>query len=201
MITNRRVRWNKEALEFFESADDESLVLDIIISYSCASQTGVGFEELVNSINSDGIRRKIKKVNITDTSYLYRHTVPEFLRYSDPNEPTDWFLKNKDSVSKLMVDYTMKSWTDGLRDVKFQQWIKQIRIDFAGDESGNNVEQEFRDAVLVAANEAVSKGIHIQVENLDFFSGFLRCLQHMRSLISACGRTIRSEIPSGLGIQ
>ncbi|GHU19946.1 hypothetical protein FACS189472_10470 [Alphaproteobacteria bacterium] len=156
MITNRRVRWNKEALEFFESADDESLVLDIIISYSCASQTDEGFEELVNSIES--IKRKIKKVNITDTSCLYRHSIPEFSQYSDSSKQTKWFLNNKDSVSKLMVDYTMKSWTDGLRDVKFQQWIKQIRIDFAGDESGNNVEQEFRDAVLVAANEAVSKG-------------------------------------------
>ncbi|GHT96183.1 hypothetical protein FACS1894122_14320 [Alphaproteobacteria bacterium] len=53
MSTSRCVRWSKEALDFFESADDNSVFLEVVVSYSCASQTGEGFEELVNSINSD----------------------------------------------------------------------------------------------------------------------------------------------------
>jgi hypothetical protein len=85
MPTERLVKWSKEAQEFFEKAEDNSLVLDLVISYTCASQTGEGFEELVNSINSPDIKRKVKKVIITDTSYLYRHDIPEFAKYVDPN--------------------------------------------------------------------------------------------------------------------
>jgi hypothetical protein len=70
MAINRLVRWSKESKEFFERAEDNSLVLDLVIFHSCASQTGEGFEELVNSINSADINKKIKKVIITDTSYL-----------------------------------------------------------------------------------------------------------------------------------
>jgi hypothetical protein len=70
MATERLVRWSKESQEFFEKAEDNSIVLDIMISHSCASQTGEGFEELVNTINSEHIKRKVKKIVITDTSYL-----------------------------------------------------------------------------------------------------------------------------------
>ncbi|MDR1243886.1 MAG: hypothetical protein LBJ79_01670, partial [Endomicrobium sp.] len=75
-MTNKLAKWNKEAEEFFEKAEDKSVVLDLVISYACASQTGEGFEELVNTINSESIKRKVKKVVITDTSYLYRHPIP-----------------------------------------------------------------------------------------------------------------------------
>jgi hypothetical protein len=80
MSTERLVKWSKESKEFFEKAEDNSIVLDIFISYSCASQTGEGFEELVNTINSESIKRKIKKVNIIDTlfqSFLYIQ-IPRF---------------------------------------------------------------------------------------------------------------------------
>jgi hypothetical protein len=40
MSTERLVKWSKESQEFFENAKDNSIVLDIFISYSCASQTG-----------------------------------------------------------------------------------------------------------------------------------------------------------------
>jgi hypothetical protein len=42
MPTERLVRWSKESKEFFEKAEDNSIVLDIFISYSCVSQTGGG---------------------------------------------------------------------------------------------------------------------------------------------------------------
>jgi hypothetical protein len=48
MSTNRLVKWNKEAKDFFEKAEDNSVVLDLVISYGVASQTSEGFEELVN---------------------------------------------------------------------------------------------------------------------------------------------------------
>jgi hypothetical protein len=81
MATERLVKWSKGSKEFFEKAEDKSVVLDLLISYACASQTGEGFEELVNTINSESIKRKVKKVVITDTSYLYRHTIPSFSGY------------------------------------------------------------------------------------------------------------------------
>ena len=85
MSTERLVKWSKEAKEFFEKAKNNSIVLDLVISFGCASQTGEGFEELVNTINSKEIKRKVKKVVITDTSYLYRHIIPYFSGYSDKN--------------------------------------------------------------------------------------------------------------------
>ena len=66
MNTNRCVKWSEKARKFFSSAYDKSIVLDIVISKACLSQTGEGFEELVNSLNSDEIKRKIKKVNILE---------------------------------------------------------------------------------------------------------------------------------------
>ncbi|MDR1087287.1 MAG: hypothetical protein LBL16_03500, partial [Endomicrobium sp.] len=70
MSTDRLVKWSKESQELFEEAKDDSIVLDLVISYACASQTGEGFEELVNTINREGIKRKVKEVIITDASYL-----------------------------------------------------------------------------------------------------------------------------------
>jgi hypothetical protein len=84
MSTDRLVKRSKESQEFFEEAKDDSIVLDLVISYTCASQTGEGFEELVNTINSESIKRKVKKVIITDTSYLYRHVISQFSGYCDP---------------------------------------------------------------------------------------------------------------------
>ena len=52
-----------------------------MVSQANESQTGEGFEELVNTINSEDIKRKVKKVVITGTSYLYRHTIPHFSGY------------------------------------------------------------------------------------------------------------------------
>jgi hypothetical protein len=85
MSTERLVKWSKESKEFFEKAEDNSVVLDLVISFGCASQTGEGFEELVNTINSEEIKKKVKKVVITDTSYLYRHVIPEFIKYAEPS--------------------------------------------------------------------------------------------------------------------
>ncbi|MDR2436908.1 MAG: hypothetical protein LBD17_02380 [Endomicrobium sp.] len=48
MSTHRLVKWSKESQEFFEKAADNSVELDLVISYACASQTGEEFEELVN---------------------------------------------------------------------------------------------------------------------------------------------------------
>ncbi|MDR1522653.1 MAG: hypothetical protein LBS29_01645, partial [Endomicrobium sp.] len=139
MATERLVKWSKEAKEFFEKAEDSSVVLDLVISFGCASQTGEGFEELVNTINSEDIKRKVKKVIITDTSYLYRHDIPEFCKYSEPSIPTEWYLKNKGAIEKIKVDKELKSWAEGLNSEEFKEWYKKIMIDFEGDENGNNM--------------------------------------------------------------
>ncbi|MDR0977932.1 MAG: hypothetical protein LBL71_02715 [Endomicrobium sp.] len=150
MTTERLVKWSKNAQEFFETAEDNSIVLDLVISFGCASQTGEGFEELVNTINSPDIKRKIKKVNITDTSYLYRHTIGQFSGYCDVNIPTEWFLRNKSAVGKITVPTELKSWVTGLQNLGFRDWYKQIREDFIKD-------VDFRNIVIDMANTALLK--------------------------------------------
>ncbi|MDR3125168.1 MAG: hypothetical protein LBU10_04795, partial [Endomicrobium sp.] len=157
MATERLVKWSKEAQEFFEKAEDNSIVLDLVISYACASQTGEGFEELANSINSPGIKRKVKKVIITDTSYLYRHDIPDFAKYVDPTIPTKWYLKNKEAIEKLTVPTELKSWASGIDTNEFKKWYKKIMVDFAGDENGNNMVLDFRDKVMQEASVAAYK--------------------------------------------
>jgi signal transduction histidine kinase len=152
MATERLVKWGETAKRFFEDAGDNSIVLDLVISYACASQTGEGFEELINTINSESIKRKVKKVNITDTSYLYRHDNPEFSKYFDATIPTEWFLNNREAIEKLEVPKEVKSWATDINTTEFQKWDKKIKIDFAGDEKGLNINKEFREKVLQEAN-------------------------------------------------
>jgi signal transduction histidine kinase len=157
MSTERLAKWSKEAKEFFEKAEDNSIVLDLVISYGCASQTGEGFEELVNTINAEEIKRKVKKVVITDTSYLYRHVIPEFVKYADPSIPTEWYLKNKEAIEKLEVENELKSWASGINSEEFKKWYQKIMIDFGGDEKGNNINLEFRDKVMQASSVGAYK--------------------------------------------
>ncbi|MDR0968483.1 MAG: GHKL domain-containing protein [Holosporaceae bacterium] len=148
METEKFVRWSGESKDFFNSAADDSLVLEIVISHGCISQSGEGFLELVNSINGDNIRRKIKKVNITDTSYLYRYDMPDFAKYADQTELTPWLRSNRDSVEKIAKDCVVKSWKLGLENDEFKRWFEKIKIDFEGDQNGNGVVLEFRDLVM-----------------------------------------------------
>jgi PAS domain-containing protein len=168
MLIERLIKWSKKAQEFFEKAEDNSLILDLVISYGCASQTGEGFEELVNTINSGSIKRKIKKVVITDTSYLYRHIIPEFSKYADPTIETEWYLKNKKAIEKLKVDTELKSWANGINTETFEKWYQKIMIDFAGDDKGNGINLEFRNEVKREASSYVYKKGTILRHNLNF---------------------------------
>jgi len=118
MSTDKLAKWSKEAREFFKLAEDSSVILDIFISYSCASQTGEGFEELVNSLNTKDISEKIKKVNIIDASYLYRHMIPKFSVYSNPEVPTEWFLNNNNTIEKLNCRHELKAWVNEINRCK-----------------------------------------------------------------------------------
>jgi hypothetical protein len=180
MTTERLVKWSKESQEFFESAEDNSIVLDLVISYGCASQTGEGFEEVVNTINSESIKRKVKKVIITDTSYLYRHDNPEFEKYSDPTIPTKWFLNNKEAIEKLEVEKEVKGWAVGLNTKEFKKWHDKMRKDFEGDENGAGIVLEFRDKVMQASSVAAYKNntdvkgcIEFMIEETAYTCAFL----------------------------
>lgn len=151
MEAKKCVKWSKDSLLFFESHDANSVDLYLIISYNCISQSGRGLEELVNAINSDGIREKVRKLNILDTSYLYRHTIPAFLRYEDPNIPTQWFLENKEILKKLEVETVLEFWSSGINSELFKKWHKQILLDYNGDEDRKGLVQSFRDAVIADA--------------------------------------------------
>lgn len=61
MKSERMVKWSKEALDFWEESADDSVILQCVISYGCVSQTGEGFEDLVNTLNSFP-KNKIKKI-------------------------------------------------------------------------------------------------------------------------------------------
>jgi signal transduction histidine kinase len=177
----RNVKWAAEAKSFFESAADNSVVLDIVISYACASQTGEGFEDLVNTINGTSIKNKIKKIIITDTSYLYRHCIPEFAQYSESDVPTMWFLNNKDYIDNLTVDTTVKSWADGIKTDEFKYWHKKILADYGGDQDGNGIIREFRDLVYADSAVAAYKGnrgledcVDFMLEECAYVCAFLR---------------------------
>jgi hypothetical protein len=169
MTTERCVKWSRASESFFESARDDTIVLDIVVSYGCLSQTGEGFEELVNSINKNDIRKKVQKVNILDTSYLYRHSIPEFSKYSDKNVPTAWFLKNQQAIQKLKCEMEVKSWAEKLDSNEFKSWREKIIMDFAGDEYRNGIIQEFRDFVLKKANEEVLKSEKLLFQSVNLY--------------------------------
>ncbi|MDR3179316.1 MAG: PAS domain-containing sensor histidine kinase [Holosporaceae bacterium] len=168
MTTERCVKWAKNAQDFLEQAKDGSLDLKMVISYACLSQTGEGFEELINTINNEETARKIKKVTIMDTSYLYRHSIPEFAKYSDPHIPTEWFLKNNEAVQKSKCEVQIELWSEKIDDDEYKQWYRQIKQDFAGDENGNGIVEEFRESVLAKANAEVLKSGGTLFQSISF---------------------------------
>jgi signal transduction histidine kinase len=145
------VIWDDEALKFFQSMGSEKIVLDVVISHGNYSQTGYGFEDLVNSINDDDLKNKIEKVRILDTAYLYRHC-----RSNAAGLSTVWLLSNKDFIAASAVEMTVSSWPEEMDD-SFQHWHKQIMADFEGNEDQNPI-QEFRELVIANASVASHKG-------------------------------------------
>ncbi|MDR2724038.1 MAG: HAMP domain-containing histidine kinase [Holosporaceae bacterium] len=158
MNIKRQVKWSPEALTFFKSQNDSSIDLTVIISRANESQTGDGFEELVNSINSEYIKKKINKVIILDTTFLYRHCIPEYAMYSDINLPTIWLLTNRSSIKKIECIVEMQCWFNQVNSDAFNHWYKQIKKDFAGDENGEGIVPEFRKILLEEIETFVSKG-------------------------------------------
>lgn len=151
LYIDKKARWNAETKRFFDEAQDNSLVLNAIISLSCKSQTGEAFEELVNAINDEKILRKIKKVTILDTTYLYRHFYTEFSKYTDVSIPTDWYLKNKKAIEKIKAEVELKCWATEIDSEDFRNCYKQIMRDFQGDENRNGIDLKFRDTVIAEA--------------------------------------------------
>ncbi|MDR0677645.1 MAG: ATP-binding protein [Holosporaceae bacterium] len=168
MEENRHVKWSEEALEFFNAAAERSITLNAVISYGCSSQSGEGFEDLVNSLNLEETKKKLKKINIVDTSYLYRHVIPDFNTYSDPSIETLWLAKNKESINKLQVDTVVKPWIEGISSNEFKKWHKQILKDYAGDQNGEGLILSFRDLVISDASIAAYKGNNELSCSIDF---------------------------------
>ncbi|MDR2395089.1 MAG: GHKL domain-containing protein [Endomicrobium sp.] len=136
------MKWTKEGLDFWKKkgGGGRSVFLNVLISVGSVSQTGYGFEDLVNSINSQ--KYKIKKLFITDTTYLYRHCVPEFAVYQDQKLQTPWQQSNKGALSKLEVDTEVKSWANEIKSELFYQWYKQILQDYTYDKSYRELTNE-----------------------------------------------------------
>jgi hypothetical protein len=160
--------WNSEGLKFFKSVPDGSVDLILLISFGCASQTGVGFRELINSINSDDIKKKLKEVHIIDTCCLYRWTTKGFAQYTDSSIPTRWFLNNEESIKKLKVKYSFKSWADDIKTAEFEKHYEQVKIYYWGDKSGKGVVPEFRKLVEITARENEVKSNGTFDENVEF---------------------------------
>ena len=82
-----------------------------------------GFEDLVNTLNEPEIKSKIKKLIITDASYLYRHCIPEFATYSNSDSHTIWYMNNEAAIKNLQVNTEFASWADNIKTPKFQEWF------------------------------------------------------------------------------
>lgn len=145
------VKWVSKARSFFENAADDSVELLFVVSHGCRSQTGKGFEELVNTINRDDIKRKVKKFTILDASYLYRHCYNGFSALSSPDVKSMWFINNESYINRLKVDVAFINWIDLLNSPDYDEWYKQIDMDFRGDKDGFGIVQEFRNSVLEEA--------------------------------------------------
>ena len=105
---------------------------------------------------------------ILDTSYLNRHTIPTFAKYSDDRIPTEWYLDNQHAISRLETDVVMRSWVKEISTPVFKDWFNQIMIDYAGDKDGNGIVQEFRDLIIYDAAIASYKS-NAPLENcIDF---------------------------------
>ena len=166
--TEKKARWNSDTKKFFDEAEDHSLVLNAIISLSCKSQTGESFEELVNALNDEKILRKIKKINILDTTYLYRHFYSEFSKYTDVKIPTDWYMKNKKAIEQIKAEVELKCWATEIDSEDFRNCYKKIMRDFQGDENGNGVNLEFRDTVIAEAATNAYKHKKDRKQCIDF---------------------------------
>jgi hypothetical protein len=128
MSTKRLVKWSKESKEFFEKAEDKSVELTFMVSQANESQTGEGFEEFVNSINE--LRQKIKKLVIIDTTFLYRHCIPEFSQHLNENVATIWFLNNQNTIKKIQCDVLIESYVQQINSSLFKSWYNKIVKDF-----------------------------------------------------------------------
>lgn len=147
----KKAKWSPEAKKFLDEAEDSSLVLNVIISLSCKSQTGEAFEELVNSLNEEPVLSKIKKINILDTTYLYRHFVPEFSHYNSVSIPTEWYQANRKSIEKLKAKVELQNWATEIDSDEYRKAFQQVMKDFGGDENGKGLITEFRDTVIAEA--------------------------------------------------
>lgn len=152
----RRIKWQRGAADFWTQVPDNSVELQFVVSYGSVSQTEKGFEDLVNTLNEPEIRNKIKKLIITDASYLYRHCIPEFATYSDSH--TIWYKNNEATIKKLQVNTEFASWTNNIQTPKFREWFNKIKLDFDGCGDDSRIVRSFRDAVISDASVAAYKG-------------------------------------------
>jgi hypothetical protein len=68
----------------------------------------------------------------------------------------------------LECEVEVKSWTDNLRNDKFKDWYKRIKIDFDGDKNGKGILQSFRDAVIEKTNLEILKGCETLNQSIRF---------------------------------
>lgn len=154
----RCIRPRENMRRLFKEAEDNSLILYFCVSYSCDSQTGEGFREFVDTMNKPDYFRKIKKLYIVDTCYLYRHTIPAFSKYVDPSIPTEWEEKNKESLDSIKCDHKVIHWCDRLGLEEFKKWNETIRRDFDGNGNKNDIDIGFRDILIKEAAISYQKG-------------------------------------------
>lgn len=159
--TEKCAKLSKELLAYLDSQPENSVDLLLMVSYACLSQTGQGFEEFVNAMNTDRVRSKVRNLRIVDTSYLYRHTIPAFEQYAGANARSRWLEENEPSLQKLQINTDLRTWGPYLETDEFKHWLKQIYADFNGDENGKGVVLSFRDIVVAEAAVFSSK---MQVE-------------------------------------
>ncbi|MDR1362316.1 MAG: HAMP domain-containing histidine kinase [Holosporaceae bacterium] len=181
MYCKTHIKWNHETLNFLEAAADNSLEPIFIVSHASKSQTFEGFEEFVNSINCENIKRKIKKLHILDASYLYRHCIRGFLQLSDPNVHSIWLLNNRDAIKRIECEVVIDSWIEQINDDAFRHWHNKIVVDASGDKNGTGAIPEIKRlleanvALKVAKNKGSATGcLNFLIEEYAHTCAFLK---------------------------
>lgn len=154
------VTWSEEARAFFAKAEDNSIDLHFVVSYDCESQTKARFLMFVKSLQQEPIRRKIHKIFIIDTAYLQRFCDHKsFTKYADASLITPWQQENKTALEELSkaIPCETISWATFINKKEFDEHRKRIKLDFAGDETGQGKDEKFRSIVLSLAAQNTHK--------------------------------------------
>jgi CheY-like chemotaxis protein len=135
MSANGCAEWSSHAYEFFKSAEDGSIILNIMTPNVGEGSWEETFEDLISLINLKA--DKIKKIIIINKLCLHSRTIPtlKLSRCYDKASKTKLTSMSLDMTSRIKCDFEIKSWSELLSQDDFEEWYLRIKNDFSDGRS------------------------------------------------------------------